>query len=869
MLVELFALLFAASTLVPVFHTAQDVRSLPIREAQSGHRVWLAGTVTFTPPRGNYFYLQDRTGGVRIEWLADRELKPGEWVKVSGVTTAGTFLPEVRATRVESIPDGMPPKREPSVPVSYTLTLDDAPFLDGQVVEVVAVVQRVWTHEGWLQFDLARGRGNAVAYVPLPLPARVKDAEKFAGAVMKVRGVCRVNTNNRQMIGPPRILVNDLAAFEEVKPARQALPPTTARELAMFRPDAIEVRLPVQVTGVVTLNLGNRQFHIHDGTGVVQAVTIDSVKVMPGDRVSVVGYPRLAADPVRLDNAQVSKEGTAPLPPPQPGTLAQARDGKLEGQVVKFAGVVHEAGRQGNWMTMTVVAEGLTFTVIILEALPNQTEVPPPAAPGSKVEVTGVVTKQPLEGVRRNAFALMAQSEGITVLETPPELLPPSWWTGRRVAYLTAGFVGLFLMGGATVTALRVQVRRATALVRKQYEEKEKLEGQLKLAAKLEAVGRLAGGIAHDFNNLLTVINGCAQLLDEEIANDPNHATVLASEIQRAGGQAAALTRQLLTFSRQRSVTPHPLDLNAAVTEAAHLLVRLVGERVTLRVVIEPNIPPAMAESSLLSQILLNLAVNARDAMPEGGTLILTTSCPESEWVRLSVTDTGVGMTDDVKAHIFEPFFTTKDVGKGTGLGLSTVYGIVQTLDGKIRFHSELGRGTTFEVDLPAAPGSSAPITMLAPLRLTAPADPGSAIETPAPLASMPTPPNSIGSPVVILVEDDEAVRSLIRHVLENAGATVLAATEPEEALRTLAQHTDPVDLLITDVMMPGFSGRELADRVLESRPGLRVLFISGYTSDEVLLQGVREDQVNFLHKPFAPRELIEQVRRMLEHPVG
>ena len=888
MLVAFLTILLAIAGLAsPALHTAHDVRLLPVADAKNGSRVTLTGTVTFRPPRGNYFYLQDDTGGVRVEWLANRELRLGERVKVTGVTIAGSFLPEVKASSVVAVETDPPRKNRMPTPVAYTLTMDDAPYLDGQWVEVIAVVQRVWTTDGWLQFDLARGRGSAVAYVPLPLAVQIKKAEQFAGAVVKIRGVCRVNaTANRHMAGPPRILVNGLAAFEEIKPppvGLKVLPPTTARDLAQFRPDPLASRLPVRVTGVVTLNQGSRQFYVHDGTGVVQAFTIEAVRAEPGDRVNVIGYPRLATDPIRLDNAQIQVTGTAPLPQPRTGTPAQAREGKLEGQVVKFTGVVHEARRQGNWMTLTVVAEGLTFTVLILERLPSDGDVTPPAVPGSKVEVVGVATRQPLEGIQRTAFAVMTQTGGLAVLESPgapPLPPPPSWWTGRRAAYLITGFIGLFLLGGTAVAVLRRQVRRATALVRKQYEEKEKLEGQLKLAAKLEAVGRLAGGIAHDFNNLLTVINGCAQLLGEEVVKDPAHALVLAGEIQRAGGQAAALTRQLLTFSRQRTVTPHPLDLNATIAEAGRVLVRLVGERVTLHVVTEPSIPLVMAEAGLLSQILLNLAVNARDAMPDGGTLTLSTSLAEPGWVRLTTADTGVGMTDEVKSRIFEPFFTTKEVGKGTGLGLSTVYGIVQTLGGKIRFHSELGCGTAFEVDLPAVgvdPTTPTLPGLLTPLHLPLP--PASA-EVPTTIAghdetvvasSTQHPagvPARSESPVVFLVEDDEAVRSLVYHILEHAGFTVLSTTEPEEALIVLADYAGTVDLLITDVMMPKLSGRQLADLVRASRPNTRVLFMSGYTSDEVLLQGVREDQVEFLHKPFAPQELIERVRRILGQQV-
>jgi signal transduction histidine kinase len=880
MFVDLITLLLAAMPFLPAdVHTARDVRLLPLNNAQAKLRVSLRGTVTFVSPRNDYFYLQDDTGGVRVKWATKHEPQPGEWVQVIGNTTLGDFLPEVEAKFITADTEAIGKHKTP-VPIDYTLTMDDAAYLDGQLVEAVVVVQRAWTHDGWLQFDVARGRGSAVVCVPLP--GRVKEGQALAGAVMKIRGVCHASVHpNRQLAGPPRILVNDLSAFEMVRPPRAelfAMPPVTARDLAVFRPDPIEARLPVHVTGVVTLNLAGRQLHIHDGTGVFQAILMDTVTVNLGDRVSVVGYPRPSTDPQRLDNSQVHILGPGEFPSPQLGSPAQARDGKLEGQVMKFTGVIHEVSRQKEWQTITIVAEGLSFTALLLEP-PTNSEPDPAWLPGCKIEVAGIVTKQPLDGIRRNSFAVFTNKDAIQVLETPVETRP-SWWTGRRVAFLTAGFLGLFLLSGATVTVLRIQVRRAAAIVRKQYEEKEKLEGQLKLAAKLETVGRLAGGIAHDFNNLLTVINGCAVLLEEEIAKNPAKAKGHAAEIQRAGGQAAALTRQLLTFSRQRAVTPHPIDLNAVVMEAVQVLMRLMGDKVTIRVATEPNLPFAMAESSLLAQILLNLAVNARDAMPNGGILTLATTFVQPGLVRLSASDTGVGMTDEVKAHIFEPFFTTKEVGRGTGLGLSTVYGIVQTLGGKIRFRSEQGSGTTFEVDLPAtgATDALAPRGPLTPLRLPIPPDPsqmstdlGSAddtIVTPSPLSPLSkTPVNLERSATVFLVEDDDAVRMLVTHVLEQAGLKVLTATGSEDARRVLASYTGPVDLLITDVVMPGQSGRELAEQLRNSRPNLRVLFISGYTSDEILLQGVREDQVELLHKPFAPRELVEQVRRILGQP--
>lgn len=867
MFANLFSVLFfAAAAVLPAdVQTARELRLKSIREADAGQSVRLTGVVTFCPPRGKYFYLQDSTGGVRVEWLADRELHIGDRVEVRGKTTAGSFLPEVIAKRVTVLG-----KAELPDPVPFTLTMDDTPYLDGQWVEVVAVVQRTWQHDGWLKFDLARGRGNAVVYVPLPFPAKTEKADQqFRGSVVRIRGVCRVNANgSRQMIGPPSILVSELSAFEEVRPAPAdpfALPVTTIRDLTVFRPDPIAARLQVRITGVVTLNQGT-QFYVCDDTGVAHLSCIDSAKVHPGDRVSVVAFPRLTLDPIRLDNARVQVIGTAPFPPAVPGVLKAAADGKLEGQVARFTGRVVDAGPQANWMTLTVEAEDRKFTFVLLEEVTAGTQ--PPASPGSKVEVTGVVTRLPLGGLRRTEFTVFAKSDGLTIVEpppAPPEPPPPSWWTGRRVAYLLTGFCGLFLLGGATVTALRVQVRRAAAMAQRQSEEKEKLQGQLNVAAKFEAVGRVAGGVAHDFNNILTVINGCAQLLDEEIASDPTHAATLAADIRRAGRLASAITHLLLAFSRQRPVAPHALDLNAAVADVAPILARLLGNRITLRVAPGSPLPPVLAETGMLLQVLINLTVNAGEAMPDGGTFTISTSAAEPGWVRLITADTGMGMTTEVKKRAFERGFTTKSAGTGTGL--STVHDIVQTLGGRLRVHSKVGRGTEFEIDLPTTGATPALLPASSPGEI--PHDAATVIAaagneaTVAVATSAPAP----SAPVVLVVEDDDAVRSYVLHVLEQAGMHVLSATDPEQALRILAAQSGPVDLLITDLMMPGLSGRQLADRVRAARPGVRVLFMSGYDADNS--PDALDENADFLHKPFIPRELTERVQRALGQPRG
>jgi two-component system, cell cycle sensor histidine kinase and response regulator CckA len=614
---------------------------------------------------------------------------------------------------------------------------------------------------------------------------------------------------------------------------------------------------------VVTLNQGGRQLYVHDGHGVVQVILTNVIQVKPGQRVSVVGFPRPFADPIRLDNATLKAGPLGELPAAQPGTPAQAAAGRLEGQVVKFSGLVHEAGRQGDWMTLTIVADGLTFTVVLLESLAGATDPKSPATSGSTVEVVGVVTRQTLDGIRKTAFVVAVRPGGLNVLSVPLEPAPPSWWTGSRVAYLSAVFFGLFLLGGAAVTALRIQVLRAHALARQQSEEKARLEGRLEQAARLEAVGRVAGGMAHDFNNILTVINGCAQRLDEELSADPTRAS-LAADIRRAGRLATALNSLLLAFSRQRSVAPHPLDVDAVIADAAPVLARLLARGTAFRVTAAPGLPPALAETGMILQILINLTVNAGAAMPGGGTFTLATSAPAPGWVRITATDTGTGMPPDVLVRAFESGFSTKLAGTGTGL--STVSDAVRALRGHVRVRSEFGRGTEFEVDLPATTRPALPAH--AATDETVRSAPGA---PPIPTTLVRANETTVSTPtdrrVVLLVDDDDNVRSFVRYALAGAGFVVLAAPDPDSALALLAAHTGPLDLLLTDLVMPGMSGRELAVRVRAARPRVRVLFMSGSVPDGSARRG-HEDEPNFLPKPFTPAQLTERVNRVLGQPI-
>jgi PAS domain S-box-containing protein len=381
------------------------------------------------------------------------------------------------------------------------------------------------------------------------------------------------------------------------------------------------------------------------------------------------------------------------------------------------------------------------------------------------------------------------------------------------------------------------------------------LEQQLRQSQKMEAVGRLAGGVAHDFNNLLTVITSYSDLLLDSFGPDDTRREDLA-EIRKAAEGAAGLTRQLLSFTRQQVLQPRVLDVNATVRNTEGLLKRLVGEDVQVVATLAAGLGMVKVDPTHLEQIIMNLAVNARDAMPEGGRLTLETANTEmdEEYVRghatarpgryvvLAVSDTGIGMDAQTQARMFEPFFTTKEPGKGTGLGLATVYGVVKQAGGFIWVYSEPGRGTSFKIYLP---------------RVDEPADAPAAPAGPAPR----------GTETVLIVEDAAAVRTVTRQVLERQGYTVLEAPNGDAALQIAAKHHGPIHLLLTDVVMPGVSGRQLAEQLVRLRPDIAVLYVSGYTDDAVVRHGVLEAGVAYLQKPFTADRLAHRVREVLGPP--
>jgi PAS domain S-box-containing protein len=386
--------------------------------------------------------------------------------------------------------------------------------------------------------------------------------------------------------------------------------------------------------------------------------------------------------------------------------------------------------------------------------------------------------------------------------------------------------------------------------------EKAKIEAQLRQAQKLESVGRLAAGVAHDFNNLLTVINGYSRLLLGGVqAGDPLRGGL--EEIHKAGARAAALIQQLLAFSRKQILQPRVLDLNRVVEEMRPMLARLMGEDVEVCVQLHAEPTTICADPHQLEQVLMNLAVNSRDAMPDGGQFSIETGFVEwnesqaqlrpgahaGPYVMLAVSDTGEGMSEETRGHIFEPFFTTKEVGKGTGLGLSTIHGIVEQSGGCVEVASEPGRGTTFKIHMPRV--------------VAAPAESG------RPEAI----PEMGGMETVLVVEDQAEVREYAAVALRAYGYQVMEAANAEEALLICEREGERIDLILTDVVMPGLSGRELADRLKTLRPGVKVLFMSGHTDDIMVHHGVLRKEAEFIHKPFGPGQLAVKVREILMAP--
>jgi two-component system, cell cycle sensor histidine kinase and response regulator CckA len=449
------------------------------------------------------------------------------------------------------------------------------------------------------------------------------------------------------------------------------------------------------------------------------------------------------------------------------------------------------------------------------------------------------------------AFRLLMASAGdVQGLQRPP------WWslkhTQRALTLLSLGI--LAAMGW--VVLLRQRVRKQTEHIRRQFEKESALAEQLRQAQKMESVGQLAAGIAHDFNNLLTIIQGRAKLLQLQLPCDQKTLESL-KEIEAASRRATNLTRQLLTFSRKQQMLPKPLNLNEVISDVAKMLQRALGEHINLQLNYAPHLPTIYADTGMMEQIIMNLSVNARDAMPKGGQLQIRTQMVNldpayvqnhaearaGQHVCLSVSDTGCGMEQETTRRIFEPFFTTKEPGKGTGLGLAIVHGIVKQHEGWIEVETETGKGSTFKIFLPGSSHTIAP----------------SPTETAKSIVKD-------GNETILVVEDEAPLRDLMRTILEQHGYRVLEAANGHAALVLWQHQPKPIDLLLTDLVMPdGITGRDLAERLREKKADLKVVYTSGYSVDLFEAGFVLRAGPNFVPKPFSQDQLLHTIRNCLD----
>jgi signal transduction histidine kinase/CheY-like chemotaxis protein len=813
----------AAAAEPEVLTTARTVRVLSAEQAAERRAVRLQGVVTHANPHRGDFFICDGTAPIYVQPQADRSLTMGDRVEVAGTTSAGDFAPCVRPAAVKKLGTGPLPD-----PLPYDLNREDSRWLDAHWVQCWATVRDVRTQNGFTTAKLYSRSGDADLLIPGE--GNVAPCKELEGAYVRLRGVCVPGFNKQRVVdrlprifvqGPENLVVLERAEFDPGK-----VPTLLIDQLLRYSPDPHPGARRVRVAGTVTGTGPRTAFYIQDATAPACVVAETPAVVTPGTKVEVVGTLVVQGAALRLEGATVRVVGSEPPPAPRRLTAEQLAAEQYPYALVTLSGRVLEMNTSPGRPAVALQVGATTFDAL----LPDDGRTID-LVRDSRVEVTGIVV--PATAPFHPFHLWVRDWADVNVLEVPP---PPPWWTPTRVCLV---FGGLALGAAVWVGTLRLRIWQQTAELRTHFEKEAQLEAQLRQSQKLEAIGRLAGGIAHDFNNLLTVINGCSDLLKQDLPPAGPEADLLGA-ISSAGERAAGLTKQLLLFSRRRAVTLGPLDLNEALADAEKLLRRVIGEHIELVVSGSAGLPLIRADADLIHQVLLNLAVNARDAMPEQGRLVIAAESSPDGKVRLTVTDTGCGMDDATQARLFEPFFTTKEVGKGTGLGLACVYGIVQTLDGEIRVHSALGQGTSFEIDFPALAAADAPA--LAPPREAAPA----AVR----LKDM----------IVLVVEDEPAVRDMVRRVLADKVSRLLVAAGPGEALRLARARATPIHVLLTDIVMPEMNGRILAEKLRRLYPELAVLFMSGYASDDVLRDGPQGEGAALLQKPFTADVLLAKL---------
>lgn len=832
---------------LPLLTQVDQVKRLTPAEARKRYPIRVRGVVNLYLPRVRSLVLQDPTGGVYVTLRKPptQHLEPGTQVEIEGVSHPGEFAPSIQQARVlVSSPGRLFP------PLEIAHLGDLRASMENSWARVRGVVRNtiVLGNLG-VQFDLdVDGRHFPVDTFE---DIRPEVYSHWINAELEIDGVLGALFDQNRSIQGFHLMVPELKFVRVLRPAPPdsfALSALPLTQLFQFRLED-QPRHRVKVEGTVTaIRLGG-SVYLTTGEAVVHLQTDGDSHARVGDRVEAVGFLPLGAKLPLFEEVQLRVVGSGSPEAAVPSSAEDLPTGAMDSRLVSVE--AHLVGRRSNHgdEVLSLRAGKASFTAV-LEA-PQPLPSIDALRPESLLRLTGVcntawdTARVPPKPV---SFRLLLRSPAdVAVLQQA------SWWTASHTLGVLASVCSLMVIVLAWVFTLQRRVHHQTALIAAKLERETQLQAQLAQAQKLESIGRLAGGVAHDFNNLLTVINGYGDLALARLrAGDPLRPQL--EQIRRAGERAAVLTQQLLGFSRKQRIQPRPVNLNTIVSEARAMLQPLVGELIRVNTVLQPELSQVVADPGQIDQILMNLAANARDAMPDGGTLTIGTQdvrlerrfqnadeeVPPGSYAVLTVSDTGTGMSLETQRHMFEPFFTTKEQGRGTGLGLATVYGIVKQNGGWIAVDSEPRKGTTFQIYFPSITETC---TTSAPSAPPAVAD---------------------GSERVLVVEDQEDVRKFAVEVLKARGYTVLASENGEAALELVMSHSKPIHLLLTDVILPGINGKDLADRLKAIRPDMEVLFTSGYTRDVIAQHCILEPGIAYLAKPFTPDGLASKVRELL-----
>ncbi len=826
---------------LPTLTSAAQVLRLSPDQANLSYPVRLKGVTTYSDAARYMLFVQDSTGGVYLDLPDDAPpVKSGQLVEVRGHTAAGIFAPMVAVPVVSSLgPAVMPPPRRVSIQELFSGALDS------QWVELEGVVRTTDPDNKGSAVVIAASGGQFRAILPQIPPDELTG---LVDALVAVRGVCAGEYNQKSQLIGTQLYMPDRASISIKEPAPQdpfALPVRKVNKLLEYAA-ARGVSHRARVQGVVTLSRPGSYLFLRDDTAGLYVVAGQKNELFPGDQVDVAGFPDWGGFTPALRNAVFRKIGSGNGPAPIKVAPEGFGSGLYDAELIEIEATY--LGRSPNPLqrVLSMQSSYLGFSAILpldkvthrLDEIPN----------GSRLRLTGVFSVQQDEFRNPVAYRVLLRSaEDVVVLSRP------AWWKLEYTLAVAGVMMTLVLGSLAWVLVLNRKVRAQTGVIRERLEREAALVKQLQQVQKMEAIGSLAGGVAHDFNNILTAILGYTDLALATLKPGESIRADLEA-IHKAGERAASLTRQLLAFSRRQLMQPKVLNLNAIVRDMDDMLRRLVGEDIELSTELAPQLGSVKADPSQIEQVILNLVVNARDAMPRGGKLFIQTAnvelsspastvdseFPAGAYVRFSVCDNGSGMPKETLDHIFEPFFTTKKNGNGTGLGLATAYGIIRQSGGDISVHSEPGRGTTFEIHLP---------------RVTEAAPADESTRRSGPVA---------GHERILLVEDDQRVRELAQRVLEGAGYAVLTASDGFEAIDICGSVTG-IRLLLTDVVMPKMSGRELVEKITAVYPRIKILYMSGYTDDAMVRHGIRDLGTPFLQKPFSPETLSRTVREVLD----